>query len=280
MKSALRWLFAVLVLVNLGVVMWASWYREPALPAPKPPLPDVHPEKIVPLSMPGLELKRLPPTVNAKSSRPAPLAPVTSKPVSPVTQLPQPPARQCLTIGPFDTDAAAQNAGLQLLKTAGLGYSMRKQEDKVASSYWVYLPPRSSQREAEITLKQLDRKGIKDHVIVQEPDMNNAISLGLYALPKNARIRMEELARKGVHAKQQVRYRQRTRYWMDGEVDQSDQVTRLKSEDWGASGVAAQDVPCATAPVPASIPATSAPPSAPAPGKAAAPAKSLPGPGH
>ncbi|MHB8455330.1 MAG: hypothetical protein ACYDDO_11695 [Acidiferrobacterales bacterium] len=278
MKSALRWLFAVLVLVNLGVVMWASWYRAPAVPVPKLPLPPIHPDKIVPLSVPGLDLRRLPPRVDAKPSLSAALAPVTGKPapqtpsVSQVMQPPQPLPRQCLTIGPFDTDAAAQNAGVQLLKTVGVGYSMRKQEDKVASSYWVYLPPRSSQRAAELTLKRLDRKGIRDHIIVQEPGMNNAISLGLYTLPKNARIRVEELARKGVHAKQQVRYRQRIRYWMDVEIDQSGQVVRLKSEDWGTPGVGVKDVPCVTSAAPVNgTPAVL--PLAPAPGAVVAPAK-------
>ncbi len=161
---------------------------------------------------------------------------------------------------------------MQLLKTLGVGYSMRKQEDKVVSSYWVYLPPRSSQREAELTLKRLDRKGIRDHIIVQEPGMNNAISLGLYTLLKNAHIRVQELARKGVHAKQQVRYRQRTRYWMDVEVDQSGQVVRLKSENWGTLSVAVQDMPCVTSAAPENgTPAV--PPSAPAPGAAVAPAR-------
>jgi len=251
LKTALRWLFAILVLANLGVVMWASWYREPVVPPSPSPLPPLHPEKMVPLSVPGLVLKPLPQAVNARASKSAPLAPVK-------TETPPPPPHQCLTIGPFDTDAAAQNAGASL-HAGGIVYSLRTQDDRVVSSYWVFLPPRASHRQAELTLRQLDRKGIREHVIVQEPGMDDAISLGLYTQPENARARIAELVKKGVHAKLQTRYRTRTRYWLDVEIVEPGQHAHLKSQHWDAAGVAAQDMACTATPGPSVTPANGAP---------------------
>ena len=247
MRMLLRWLFAALVLANVGIAMWARWYREPAAPPPKRPLPQIHPERMVPLLLPQITpASRAPTPTSAKKS--------SSATVATVKKVVAPPVRQCLTIGPFDTASEVQQAGAWL-KSAGISYATRTRVDKVVSSYWVYLPPLASRAAAMRMLRELDRRGIRNHIIVQQPGLNYAISLGLYDLPDNAHARLAELARKGVRAKQQTRYRSRTRYWLDVEVVQADEPARLQSRDWGAAGAAVQETSCAPVPAPSASPA-------------------------
>ena len=247
MRTLLRWLFAALVLANVGIAMWASWYRIPAAPQPKRPLPQIHPERMVPLLLPQIAPASRAPTPTSARKR-------GSATVVTVTKVVAPPVRQCFAIGPFDTVSEVQQAGAWL-KSAGISYATRTRVDKVASSYWVYLPPLASRAAAMRMLRELDLKGIKNHIIVQQPGQNYAISLGLYDLPKNAHTRLAELVKKGVHAKQKIRYRSRTRYWLDVEVVQADEHARLQSRDWGAAGAALQDTSCAPVPVPSASPA-------------------------
>ncbi len=249
MRTVLRWLFAALVLANVGVAMWANWYREPAAPPSALSLPEIHPERMILLSLP--QLKPVPPLTPA-SAKPGP-------PPHAVANTDTAHARQCLTIGPFGAMSKALRAGAWL-KAAGIAYGTHTQVDKVVSSYWVYLPPRASLSAAKRMLRELDRKGIRNHIIMQQPGLDNAISLGLYDLPDNAHARMVELAKKGVHANQQVHYRLRTRYWLDLEVGEASERTRLQSRDWGAAGVAVQETSCAAVPTPSVSPVLKATP--------------------
>ena len=47
---SLRWLLAVLVLLNIGSLMWARWYRVAPLGETRTPLPPVNAERMIPLS--------------------------------------------------------------------------------------------------------------------------------------------------------------------------------------------------------------------------------------
>ena len=57
LNKTLRWLLALLVLLNIGLLMWASWYRETPLEEGRTPLPAVNAERMIPLSTPGLALR-------------------------------------------------------------------------------------------------------------------------------------------------------------------------------------------------------------------------------
>ena len=55
----MKWVTAALVLLNLGLFMWGTWYHQPlvALEVPRPSV-DVAPEKIKLLAEPGAHLGR------------------------------------------------------------------------------------------------------------------------------------------------------------------------------------------------------------------------------
>jgi hypothetical protein len=80
----------------------------------------------------------------------------------------------------------------------------------------------------------------------------------LFSQADNAQHRLQELAQKGVEAKQEVRYRTETLTWFELRLAEpaDPAVERLRARDWGTAGVEVRDAPCATGtPTPAATPA-------------------------
>ena len=221
-----RWLFAVLVLANIGLLMWGSWYRE--IPDESlQPRPLLHPELMVPLNTPGVALR-----ARKNDRAEPPLAVVKPRP-------------RCVTVGPLPSTPADQAAtwfGNEKLEAV-----RRTEETKVESSYWIYLAPFATRKEAEQRKKEIEKLGVRDVLIMQDPHGAIAVSLGLYTQADNARHRMQELAEKGVKAQQETRYRTETTSWFDLRLPEpaDEAVGRLRAQDWGAAGVEVRDAPCA-----------------------------------
>lgn len=222
LAKTLRWSFAVLLLLNIGLLMWARWYRVAPMDETRTPLPAVNAERMIPLSAPGLALQARP--VVHKPPTPAASAALT----------PEPPAkpRNCVSIGPFESNELAQQSSKRLTD-AKLAYVARTDANRIESSYWIYLPRLPNRKAAENRQKELTRLGLTDHYIMQDAGMENVISLGLFTQLDNARNRMEELAKKGIKAKQETRYRTRTLYWLDLVTDNpSELMAGLKKMGW------------------------------------------------
>lgn len=234
----MRWVFAALVLANIGLLMWASWHRfDPG--STVSPRPLLHPELMVPISTPGIALKsrrnekRAPPLVATK------------------------PKMRCVTIGPFPPGAA--EAAAVWLAGARLEHARRSEERRSESSYWVHLGPFENRKQAEARKLEIERLGIRDVLIMPDAEGQVAISLGLFSQPENARNRLQELAGKGITAKQEIRYRSESLVWFDLRVPEpaNEPVAALRRRDWG-SAVEVQDGAC-----PAETPAAPQPPAAP-----------------
>lgn len=226
----MRWGFAALVLANIGLLMWATWYRE-GVGELRQPNPVFHPEQMVPLSAPGVALQA------RKSERPR---------TSLVAAKPRP---RCVSIGPFATAELADKAQVRLLEAKQVAIR-RSEENKIESSYWVHLAPFGNRLQAERRLKEVERLGIRDILIMPDADGKPAISLGLFTSADNAQKRLQELAQKGVQAQQEVRYRTERLSWFDLRLPEpaGAALERLRAIDWGASGVEVRDAPCASKP--------------------------------
>jgi hypothetical protein len=226
----MRWGFAALVLANIGLLMWATWYRE-GVGELRQPNPVFHPEQMVPLSAPGVALQA------RKSERPR---------TSLVAAKPRP---RCVSIGPFATAELAEKAQVRLTEAKQVAIR-RSEENKIESSYWVHLAPFANRQQAERRLKEVERLGIRDILIMPDADGKPAISLGLFTSADNAQKRLQELAQKGVQAQQDVRYRTERLSWFDLRLPEpaGAALERLRAIDWGASGVEVRDAPCAPKP--------------------------------
>jgi hypothetical protein len=224
----LKWVFAALVLANLGLWMWASWYRQMPVEETRTARTPVAPEKMRLFNEPGVKPvpRKTPPPANAELT--ASVAPA------------------CFHIGPFpDVDLVARAE--TRLNELPLTYSRRAEETRSVTGYLVYLPPLPSQKAAERKRQELTRLGFKDHALIQEEGMQNAISLGLFAVEANAASRVRELAAKKVEARIQPFQQTRTRFWLDVAVRAPAQTTdRIRQIDWAAKDVQAREITCPT----------------------------------
>lgn len=222
----LKWIFAALVLANLGLWMWASWYKDAPLEETRMARAPVAPEKMRLFGEPGVKLvpRKQPPPANAALT--ASVAPA------------------CFRIGPFpDVDVVARAE--TRLNELPLTYSRRAEETRSVTGYQVYLPPLPSQKAAERKRRELTRLGFKDHALMQEEGMQNAISLGLFAVEANAESRVRELAAKKVQAKIQPFQQTRTRLWLDVAVKApAETVGKMKQIDWAARDAQVQEITC------------------------------------
>lgn len=205
----MKWLVGLLLLLNIGVYMWGSWYK----PAP-----------------PGAAVKARPP-VNADKIRP--LRQLTSATLSGVDG-PGQSARLCISVGPF---ASGEQVAVAMAATRRLGASepRREQLEDAVTSYRVYLPSLPSRKLAERKRAQLTGLGFKEHYIIEEPGRENAVSLGVFSVERNATALVRALAEKGVSAKQETLTSAQNTYWLKAEID-GQQLSALQGQGWPDSG--------------------------------------------
>jgi len=226
----MRWGFAALLLANVGLLMWATWYRE-GVGEVRQPNPVFHPEQMVPLSAPGVALQAR----KGEGVRPSLIA--------------AKPRPRCVSIGPFVAMELADKAHARLTEVKQVA-TRRSQERKLESSYWVHLAPFDNRKQAERRLKEVERLGIRDVLIMPDADGKPAISLGLFTHADNAQKRLQELAEKGVQAQQEIRSRTESLVWFDLRLTEPAEAVLklLRATDWGAPGVEVHDEPCAPKP--------------------------------
>ena len=153
--------------------------------------------------------------------------------------------RVCYTIGPVKDKARA-------IEISGR-YSGRQIETALKSSLekqymgmMVYIDGHKTRNDALKTANKLSAKGLRDHIIVNEPDRPNLLSLGVFGLKKNAERLRARVEKMGFPAKTEARYRERTIYWVYAEQSSEDELLRLLGEaefDDGISQIPTQCLP-------------------------------------
>ena len=153
--------------------------------------------------------------------------------------------RVCYTIGPVKDKARA-------IEISGR-YSGRQIETALKSSLekqymgmMVYIDGHKTRNDALKTANKLSAKGIRDHIIVSEPDRPNLLSLGVFGLKKNAEGLRARVQKMGFPAETEARYRERTIYWVYAEQSSEDELLRLLGEaefDDGISQIPTQCLP-------------------------------------
>lgn len=120
----------------------------------------------------------------------------------------------CFTIGPFDDAALAEEAG-QRLRDLGLEPEQRVLTEEEVYGYQVLLPPFPDRAAAIEATRELADKGIQEYFVVTEPELENAVSLGLFRQKRFATRHTAYLRELGFEPEMLVRTRERDRYWQD-----------------------------------------------------------------
>jgi hypothetical protein len=202
----MKWIFALLVLVNVvffAVMQWGGMLTEDASNPPVQAELNADKIKLLPLeaiSAPASAVAVAASAVAASAVPQAASQPVASAPVSvpPVVSAPTPPVKlNCMEWGEFSSaDLPRVEAALTSLK---LGDRLKQHTVEHASAYWVYLPPLKTHAKAEQKTAQLKKMGVEDYFIVQESGhWLNAVSLGVFKTEEAAKKHLAKLKEQGV----------------------------------------------------------------------------------
>ncbi|MDM8557444.1 hypothetical protein [Candidatus Parabeggiatoa sp. HSG14] len=124
----------------------------------------------------------------------------------------------CFQVGPYIQATTAQKIVNWLKNKKSVIVNRQSSQTKVLDSTWVYLPPFVSRQAALLAQQRLNQFGI-EHYIITKGQFNNAISLGLYRQPINAKFRLKYLSTKGYkNVKTQKRYKSDTKYWLNVKI--------------------------------------------------------------
>ena len=134
--------------------------------------------------------------------------------------------RVCYTIGPVKDKARAiaisgRYSGRQIAT------SLKSSLEKQYMGMMVYIGGHDSREKALQTANRLSAKGLRDHIIVNEPDQPYVLSLGVFGLKKNADRLKYRVQKLGFAADTEPRYRERTIYWVYAEQSSEEQLEQL-----------------------------------------------------
>lgn len=123
-------------------------------------------------------------------------------------------ANSCFTLGPFATPQDLRTAR-DALQPQAIRMRSRQELTTQPTGWWVYLPSLGSRAKALAMGQMLGKRHISDYFVVSTGDQPNAISLGLFKDPANARNRRDEIVTAGFPARMQARSEDVPEYWLD-----------------------------------------------------------------
>jgi hypothetical protein len=151
--------------------------------------------------------------------------------------------RVCYTIGPITDKARA-------IEISGR-YSGNQAETALKSSLekqylgvMVFIGGHQNRGAAITTANKLSAKGIRDYIIINQPEYQNVLSLGVFGLKKNADRLKERVARLDFPVQTEARYHERTIYWLYVEQSSETELLRLLVDDEFDSGISQIPTQC------------------------------------
>ncbi len=135
----------------------------------------------------------------------------------------------CYTLGPFKEQQLAQETAQQF-RQQNVAITSRPSVEKEYMGLMVYIDGHENRAQAIATAESLHEKGVKDYIIVNEPGKFNILSLGVFALKKNAEGLRKRVEKLGFQVQAEPRYRNRTIYWLDYARPENESLASLVDE--------------------------------------------------
>lgn len=133
----------------------------------------------------------------------------------------------CTMVGPFPELLKAEYFA-ERLTAFDIPVSIQDIEIPGEVSYWIYLPPRESRKQAFMELRELQAKGI-DSYVIPKGELANGISFGMFNQPTLARNRLEDMRSRGYPAELKEITRSFKETWV---LLPSAQASTLSPETW------------------------------------------------
>jgi hypothetical protein len=144
--------------------------------------------------------------------------------------------RLCYTTGPFKERTRALEVSRRY-SNSDVRTELKSSLEKEYLGVMVYLTGNNSRQDAINTAEKLEAKGIRDYQIINEPGKINALSLGVFGLKKNADRHVARLKKLKYPAKTELRYRERTIYWVYNEQSNDSELLNLLDADDADKGI-------------------------------------------
>lgn len=202
----LRLLFVLLIALNIAVGAWLLLGQD-----------DVRAHGVADPGVPVLQLlSEQPEPQPSPAATPVP-PPATQPPAAaptPAPAVPPPTSYSCLSLGPFATPQALNDARSRL-GAQSLRSRSRQEQTTQSRGWWVHLPPAGNHAQALEQARQLGARRITDYVVVNTAEQPNTVSLGVFNGADNARKRRDEVLAAGFPAQMSERTERVPEYWLD-----------------------------------------------------------------
>lgn len=193
----MKWIFGLLLLVNVSFFAVMRWGGELTVDANNPPVQAAL----------NADKMRLLPLSESPASAVAAAVPVAVSAVVAASQVVAtshvaaavvPRVKlSCMEWGEFSgSDLQRVEKALGTLK---LGVRLKQRLVEYGSGYWVYIPPVKTHTQVEKKIAQLKAYGVVDYFVIQEAGQwQNAISLGVFKIEEAAKKFLAKLQEQGV----------------------------------------------------------------------------------
>ena len=129
--------------------------------------------------------------------------------------------QKCFSLGPFD-EASISDIAYEAFFGLGIQAKQRVVKERQPKSYWVYIPPYASLKEAEEAVEYLKKNKVREYYIWLEDPLKYAVSLGLFTNLKTARSKVSQIKKLNLNPEMEVRFNEFTEHWVDFRHDSND----------------------------------------------------------
>lgn len=151
--------------------------------------------------------------------------------------------RVCYTIGPIkDKARAIEISGRYSGKQAVT--AIKSSLEKEYQGVMVFIAGHKTRADAVKTAGKLAANGITDHIIVNNPETPNILSLGVFGLKRNADRLKARIDKMNFKAETEARYRERTIFWLYAEQSSETEVLQLLESVDNESGISQIPTQC------------------------------------
>ena len=248
--------FALLLIANIGFAVFQFLVPYEQMFGESAKIPPA--EELVLLSEAGIEVIEQAEQAEVVASAPTPVPVPEPEPAETETseaEAPEAPVSQvlvtedvsdkrvCYTIGPLtDRARAIEISGRYSGKE--IPTALRSSQEKQYRGMMVYIDGHDSRDAALQTASDLSAKGLRDHIIINEPGRPYLLSLGVFGLKKNAESLLRRAQGLGFDAKIEPRYRERVIYWVYAEQSSEDELEQLLKQPELEDGISQIPTQC------------------------------------
>jgi hypothetical protein len=242
----MKWIVGVLILVNVGMFMWA-YGKRPATTDYIRPTVNGETMMLIKEMQPTGSTVVITPVKPKPERQDEPISPGDdlTEEVQPVVVEQVPPF--CLRVGPFYDENLAERTE-ERLKSMLLAVRVRTVQAREIRAYRVFLGPFDSRDEINALQNELTEKGVKEHYIKRDPGKKDVISLGLFTQKTGAESLLDQLQKKGVSAKTVTEDRLLDpTYWLemtDSAANRKTHPELAATRGWGDNRTKLIEFPC------------------------------------